>query len=211
MAGHSLARVTSLLAEVRPGDSHQLSARATGPWREADSGWSQLCGTLAVVTAGHAFDYLERHDSAIQERRQSAQTSFGIHKEVFDRMMCPEDQAARRWIIQNPAVPTAEDEPRQDWLHTANDLLDEAPPGWEVERPPARAHLKRVLNTFGFLEFVHRHYWSMEKGLVEWLSPPVAKVWERIGPLVKDEALRRDEPDYCLAARRFGQSCVAWR
>ena len=62
-----------------------------------------------------------------------------------------------------------------------------------------------------FLGFVGKHYWNMENELVSWISPSVAKVWERISLYVENEAELRSEPDFYESAREFGQYCVQWR
>ena len=86
-----------------------------------------------------------------------------------------------------------------------------SPEGWQKERPPGREHLKQILNTLDFIGFVASHYWTIENELVEWMNPLVAKVWERIGPYVEDEAKRRNEPDFYQAARELGDQCLEWR
>jgi hypothetical protein len=90
-------------------------------------------------------------------------------------------------------------------------LLDEAPLDAPGGRGVGRAHLKVVLNDFDFIGFVNDNYWTMEQEIVEWLSPSIAKVWERIGAYIEWEASRRNEPDYYEAARTFGQYCIKWR
>jgi hypothetical protein len=89
--------------------------------------------------------------------------------------------------------------------------LNKRPRGWKGERPPGKEYLKEVLNTLDFLGFVAKHYWNMGNELVTWMSPPVAKVWERIYLYVKQEAERRNEPDFYESASEFGQYCVDWR
>ena len=167
--------------------------------------------TLSLVTGGLAFAFVEYIQDATQRAREHAVASFGIYKEVFDRLMNPQDTAARRWIIQT--LPSLEQmNGDQDvWLSRVNALLDERPAGWEGERSPGGEHLKQVLNTFDFLGFVARHYWNMENELVEWMSPSIAKVWERVSLCVEDEARRRNEKDFYESAREFGNQCVEWR
>jgi len=117
---------------------------------------------------------------------------------------------ARRWIILN--LPTRQEhEDDQAWLGRTIAALDERPEEREDGRPPGRDYLKEVLNTFDFIGFVAQHYWKMENELVTWMSPPVAKVWERIHLYVEYEAKQRNEPDFYESAREFGKYCVEWR
>jgi hypothetical protein len=177
--------------------------------------WGNLEGfasliTMSLVIGGLAFAFTEYLQTTIQQRRESAEASFNIYKEVYDKIMNPEAMATRRWIILN--LPTRENqEDDQAWLKRTIAALDKRPKGWESDRPPGRDHLKDVLNTLDFLGFVGKHYWNMENELVTWISPSVAKVWERIYLYVEDEANRRGEPDFYESAREFGQYCVEWR
>jgi hypothetical protein len=178
--------------------------------------WSLLEGltglaTLCLVIGGLVFAFIEYRRSAIQDSRQSAQSSFAIYREMYDRLADPEDAAARRWILQN--LPTLEemDGDEEAWLARTQELLNQRPPDWMDPRPPGKAHLKRILNTFDFIGFVGIHYWTIENELVEWMNPVIAKVWERIYFYVEDEARRRNEPDYYQAARDLGDRCLQWR
>jgi hypothetical protein len=167
--------------------------------------------TMSLFFGGVVFAFLEYVQTAIQRKRESAEASFNIYKELYDRLMNTEALEARRWIILN--LPTLEDagNDRTLWQERAKKVLDEIPAGWQSERAPGREYLKQVLNTFDFIGFVAQHYWNMENELVMWMSPSVAKVWERIEPIVEEEADKRHEPDYYESARNFGKYCVEWR
>jgi hypothetical protein len=177
--------------------------------------WSLLEGiaslaTVSLIIGGLAFAFTEYVQTTIQQRRESAEASFNIYKEVYDKLMNPEATAARRWIILN--LPTRQDgEEDEAWLKRTRAALNERPKGWKGERPPGTDYLKDALNTFDFIGFVAKHYWNMDYALVSWMSPSVVKVWERISLYVNDEAERRHEPDFYIAAREFGQHCVEWR
>jgi len=176
--------------------------------------WNLLEGmaslvTVSLVIGGLAFAFIEYVQTAIQQSRENAETSFNMYKEIYYRLMNPEAVEARRWIIMN--LPAKKDLDNEIWLKQTVVALDNIPRGWKSERPPGRDHLKEVLNTFDFIGFVAKHYWNMENELVTWMSPPVAKVWERIWFYVEDEADRRGEPDFYQSAREFGQYCVEWR
>jgi hypothetical protein len=178
--------------------------------------WSLLEGiasvvTLSLVIGGVIFAFGEYMQNAIQHRRESAEASFGIYREVFDRLMSSEALAARRWIILNLPTLREKNNDKEAWLACVKGLLNKCPENWEGERPPGKECLKQVLNTFDFVGFVATHYWNMENELVEWMSPSIAKVWERVYLYVEDEANRRNEPDFYQSAREFGQYCLEWR
>jgi hypothetical protein len=167
--------------------------------------------TMSFIVGGLIFAFIENIQIAIQRKRESAEAAFNIYKDIFDRLMNPGAQAARRWIILNldPINDFPGDETQ--WLECTTKKLNDIPPGWKGDRPPGREYLKEVLNTFDFIGFVEKHYWSMDTELVSWMSPSIAKVWERIGFFVEDEARRRNEPDYYESARNFGRNCLDWR
>lgn len=177
--------------------------------------WSLLEGiaslvTVSLVIGGLAFAFIEYVQTAVQQSRENAETSFNMYKEVYYKLMVPEAVAARRWIILN--LPVKQDhEDDQTWLRRTIDALDKHPEGQNCERSPGRDCLKEVLNTFDFIGFVAKHYWNMNNELVTWMSPPVAKVWERIHLYVEHEAEKRNEPDFYESAREFGEYCVNWR
>ncbi len=169
--------------------------------------------SLAVVIGGAVFVAKEYIDSEMQGTLVAAEAAFNMYKDIFGRITDPEETAARRWIILNiePLDPGADREARVEWLRAFMAQLKATPPDWAHELPPGHWYLKRVLNSLDFLGYVEEHYWELEDDLVEWLSPPVAKVWERIGPYVEYEAHRRAEPDFYKSARVFGEKCVRYR
>jgi hypothetical protein len=118
---------------------------------------------------------------------------------------------ARRWIILNLPTLDALGGDQQAWLEHVRSRINSVPRGWRGQRPPGKEYVKEVLNTLDFLGFVQRNYWSIENELVTWMSPPIAKVWERLEPYVEEEARQRNEPDYYESAREFGKYCLEWR
>ena len=127
------------------------------------------------------------------------------------RLNEPQAISARRWIIQNVPTLTQHGGEAEDWLAEVKRLLGQTPGKSYDERPVGKEYLKIVLNGFDFIGFVAQHYWSMENELVVWMSPLVAKIWERVGVYVEDEALRRNEDDFFRAARDFGNYCLEYR
>ncbi len=167
--------------------------------------------TMSLFIGGIVFAFIEYSQNAIERRRQMAETSFNIYKEVYDRLMSSEQLKARRWIICNIEILDEAATDRKTWLQQVNAALDHLPEAWPGDRPPGREYLKQTLNTFDFIGFTADNYWSLDTELVEWMSPAVAKIWERIGPYVEEESAVRNEPDYYESARRFSQACVEWR
>lgn len=167
--------------------------------------------TFSLLVGGLTFAFIDYVQNEVQRKLESAQACFNIYKEVYDRLMDPKDLEARRWIIDN--VPTLKEigNDKEKWLKCVSEQIDHVPKGWQGDRAPGKEYLKKVLNTFDFIGFVAEHYWSMENELVEWMSPSIVKVWERIEGYVEDEADRRDEKDYYEPARKFGKRCVEWR
>ena len=167
--------------------------------------------TTALIMGGLVFAFVENLQNANQRELEKAVTSYNIYKDVFDRFMSPEAQADRRWIILNLKPLDDFGGDRQTWLAEVENLLNVGPQDPQGNRTPGRVHVKNVLNNLDFVGFVANHYWSMENELVFWMSPAIAKVWERIGAYVEEEARLRDEPDYYESAREFADYCLSWR
>lgn len=183
---------------------------------EGQINWDILDGiagvaTFSIVVGGVVFAFINYVQSAVQREREEAQASFNIYKELYDRLMDPEAVAARRWVLKNIPPPGDYGKDKKAWLGQVNSNLNRIPRGWKGERPPGKEYLKNMLNTLDFIGFVANHYWNMENELVIWMSPSIAKVWERIELYVEEEAKQRNEPDYYGSAREFGRYCVQWR
>ena len=177
--------------------------------------WALLEGytglwSLSLLISGLVFALSEYRSNEVQQRLGNAVASFDIYTELYNRITDPEETAARRWIILN-IEPRARGQPQEEWLADVKAKLQEKPDDWDQEMAPGHIYLKRALNTFYFIGFADQHYWNMKNELVEWMSPPIAKVWERIGPYVEQEAIERAEPDFYKAARAYGQHCLNWR
>lgn len=167
--------------------------------------------TVSLIVGGLIFVFLEHSQNTIQAERQNAEASFNIYKEIYDRLMSAEDLAARRWIIVNiPTLKQMGNDPAA-WLGKVKAIIEASPKDPETGRPVGKETIKRVLNTFDFIGFVTSYYWNMENELAEWMSPAVAKVWERLYLYVEDEKKRRNESDYYQAACAFGDYCLRWR
>jgi hypothetical protein len=167
--------------------------------------------TFSLVVGGLLFGFINYVQNAVQRKRDDAEASFNIYQEMYSRLMNSEALEARRWVIVN--LPTLEEmgNDRDAWLKHVTNKINRAPRGRSGKRSPGQEYLKSILNTFDFIGFVAKHYWNMENELVIWMSPPVAKVWERIYLYVEKEAEARNEPDYYQSARDFADYCLNWR
>jgi hypothetical protein len=186
----------------------------TGVVTEEGQAWSLLEGmtglaTLSLAMGGIVFAAIEYYESSEERADKAAQEEFNLYQDIFDQLMDPDEIAARRWIILNIPL-RAEGEPEEEWILKVRSIIFQKPPG-STDIAPGHGCVKQVLNTFDYLGFVACHYWDLEGPLIEWMNPPIAKVWERIGPYVEEEARRRNEPDYYKSARDFGNHCIAWR
>ena len=166
--------------------------------------------TVAMVLGGLLFALFQHIGTKIKEARDRAQISYDIYQSLHSRLTAPEAEAARRWILMH--IPAREPEQStQAWLTQVQEAINNKPTGWTDELSPGQQHVKRVLNNFDCLGFVAEHYLSVEEALLEWMSPPISKVWERIGPYVEDQSKRRHEPDFYKSARFIGELCIEWR
>lgn len=175
--------------------------------------WGVLDGfmslaTLAVLFGGGIFALGEYIESDAVRKENAAQISFSLFQRIFDRLMDPDEVAARRWILQN--VPKRDQYADEEaWMLAIRDILFRSRDAGSIA--DGHSCVKKVLNTFDYIGFVASNYWPMEGPLIEWMAPPVAKVWELIGPYIEEEARRRNEPDYYKWARAFGTDCIEWR
>jgi hypothetical protein len=203
--GLALFPLTSWL----PGSTGTGPAARPVDWNILGSITSLL--TTALIFGGLVFAFFDNIQNGINRKLEHAETSYNIYKDVFDRLMNPEAQAARRWIILNLPTLAEMGGDKAAWLKLVTARLNEVPAGAAGSRPPGLENLKLVLNSFDFIGFVSKHYWSVENELVFWMSPSISKVWERIDLFVEEEARLRNEPDYYESAREFGNYCLIWR
>ena len=194
---------------VFPGTIHLKDAPETVDWGILEGITSLI--TLSLIIGGGVFVFVEYINNEVQQTRESAEASFNIYENLYTRLTSPEDTASRRWILHHIPMHDADRQTLDDWVMQVRGIIFQRPPDWREGPPPGQTHVRRVLNTLDFIGFVAENYWNMENELVEWMSPLVVKVWERIGPYVEHEVMRRDEPDFFISAREFGDYCVQWR
>lgn len=166
--------------------------------------------TLAAVSGGLVFWLIDRRQKENAEAAQEKSLSFQQFRDIHDRLVNPEQEEARRWIITSIPIKPPE-QPIEDWFSQVSAIIETKPAGWTRSRSPGQIYIKQVLNNFDFIGFVATHFWNAQEADIEWLSPPVAKVWRRLGPYVEHLSTLRNEPDYYRAASNFGQYCIQWR
>jgi hypothetical protein len=170
--------------------------------------WSLLEGyasllTLAILIGGVVF-------AAREYTRQESQLSFQIYEAIHSRMTDPLEEAARRWIILN-IDPIGEDITEEEWYERTTQKIQEKPNGWKDDMPPGHQNVKRALNTLDYVGFIAENYMNVEGPLLEWMSSPIAKVWERLALYLEKQKTERGEPDYYRAAFYIGEMCLKWR
>jgi hypothetical protein len=164
--------------------------------------------TVALIIGGGIFALVEYFKNEAEEERKEAESQFNLYQDIFNRLMHPDDIAARRWIINNLPVLKGD---KEEWIKKVRSIIFEKPSGDSDTIALGHKHVKRVLNSFDNLGFVIQNYWDLEATLKDWLAPPIAKVWQRIGPYIEEEANRREEKDFYDSARKLGEECVEWR
>jgi hypothetical protein len=166
--------------------------------------------TLTVLAGGFLFWLIDRRQKDLAEAAREQSLSFQLFQTIHDRLVNPEQEEARRWILANiPIKPDAQ--PTADWFAQITPIIEARPAGWEQDRSPGQIYIKSVLSNFDFIGFVSEHFWSAKDADIEWISPPIAKVWERLGPYVRHLSELRREPDYYSSASRFGEYCIRFR
>ncbi len=166
--------------------------------------------TVALVVGGLIFTFVEYSKSEVDEERKNAETRFNLYQGIFDRLMSLGEIEARRWIIKN--IPLYDPEQsKEEWVSQVRGIIFNKSLTGGGGITPGHQYIKQVLNSFDNLGFVMENYWDLDPALQDWLAPPIAKIWQRIGPYIEEEAQRRQEPDYYDYARRLGESSVKWR
>jgi hypothetical protein len=83
--------------------------------------------------------------------------------------------------------------------------------GDQGELPEGQRYIKQTLNCLDYIGFIANHYWEIGENSLDWLSPPVAKVWRRLGPYVRYVRTLRGAKDYYVPAEYIGELCIQWR
>jgi hypothetical protein len=161
--------------------------------------------TLALLVGGLVFTVWEYS-------RQESQISFQIYEAIHKKLTDPAEEAARRWIINEITVFEDEKElTKEQWIEKISKAILERPEDWDENLAPGHKNVKMTLNTLDYVGFISQNYVNVEGPLLEWMSSPIAKVWERLKPYIEHERLEKNEPDYYQAAYHIGEKCLTWR
>ena len=177
---------------------------------QANCAWDLLEGyvgmiTLAILVGGLVFTVWEYS-------RQESQISFQIYEAIHEKITDPAEEAARRWIINEITVFEDEkDLTKEQWIEKTSATIHKQPRGWKEKLSPGHINVKMTLNTLDYVGFVSQNYVNVEGPLLEWMSSPIAKVWERLKPYIDYERIEKNEPDYYKAAYHIGEKCLKWR
>jgi hypothetical protein len=153
---------------------------------------------------------VEYADKENAKTREKAKLSYEIYQAIFEKLTAPEQEAARRWILTNIPVKKA-DEEMGVWYEQANAAIMRRTPGANDDLPEGQTAVKLTLNCFDYIGFIANHYWDVDDDSLDWISPPIAKVWKRIGPYVNHIRTLRKASDYYLSAELIGSRCIEWR
>lgn len=178
--------------------------------------WSHLSGFTSLVTmsllfAGLVFGLADRIQRERRDREEKKKLNYQYFNAISDRLTDPEQEEARRWIIesfkktyQNGAAP-------QELAAAVRKKLASRPKAWTERRTPGEIYLKKVLNNFDYIGFIRDNYVELDDSVMKWMSSPIAKVWLLVGSYVEEESAQRAETDFYASARRLGEACIEWR
>ena len=174
--------------------------------------WNLLGGftsmiSLAVVAGGITFagvEYVSKENAKVREK---ARLSYDIYQAIFEKLTAPEQEAARRWILTNIEA-KKDDEGIADWYQKTQAKIMDRSSGDEKGLPEGHAAVKMTLNCFDYIGFIANHYWETDNASLDWISPPIAKVWKILGPYVAYVRTLKGVSDYYESAEAFGQLCI---
>ena len=177
--------------------------------------WSLLDGfvstlSLSVIIGGLTYAVLDRIRADVTEAREKTKLSYDIYRSIFEKFTNPEQEAARRWILENVPV-KKEEEDVAAWYERTHAKIMAREPERGDDLPQGQRFLKLTLNMLDYIGFIAGHYWEIEEDSLDWISPPVAKIWRRIGPYVAHVRSLRGAQDYYVFAERIGRMCIQWR
>ncbi len=187
-----------------------------------EENWNLLEGyasviSLALLLGGLAFAFVEytekenakQHEKLVEER-EKVKLSYDIYKAIFEKLTAPEQEAARRWILSNISI-KKDGEELAAWYEQTHARILLSENGVEGGIPEGQRSVKLTLNCFDYIGFIANHYWDVEEDSLDWISPPIAKVWRRIGPYIKHVRTLRGSKDYYVSAEYIGNLCIKWR
>lgn len=169
-----------------------------------------LGGGLAFALAEYINTEKAKHQEKLAEEREKNKLSYEIYQAIFEKLTAPEQEAARRWILSNITVKN-DNEAIAAWYEQTHEKIMLSEGESESDIPEGQRAIKLVLNCFDYIGFIANHYWDIEEDSLDWISPPIAKVWRRIGPYVKHVRTLRGSKDYYNSAEYVGDLCIKWR
>lgn len=177
--------------------------------------WTLLDGfvgviSLALLVGGLTYTVLDRIRAEYAEEREKTKLSYDIYQAIFEKLTNPEQEAARRWILANIKVKKS-DEDIESWYQRTQTKIMEPGDGDESGLPEGQKFVKQTLNCLDYIGFIAHNYWEIGEGSLDWLSPPVAKVWSRLGPYVQHVRTLRGAKDYYIPAEYIGDLCIQRR
>lgn len=177
--------------------------------------WNLLEGfvavlSLSILAGGLVYPVFDRIRAEVVEAREKVKLSYVIYQAIFEKLTDAEQEAARRWILTNISI-KKDEEPLTDWYVKTHAKVMERQGEPDGELPEGQRYVKMTLNCLDYIGFIAKHYWEIEDDSLDWLSPPIAKVWRRLGPYVIHIRNLRDARDYYVFAEFIGKECIQWR
>jgi hypothetical protein len=166
--------------------------------------------SLALLVGGLTYTVLDRIRAEYSEEREKNKLSYEIYQAIFEKMTDPEEEAARRWILVNIKIKRDEEE-IESWYQRTHVKIMERGNDNQSNLPDGQKYVKQTLNCLDYIGFIANHYWEIGENSLDWLSPPVAKVWRRLGPYVRHVRTLRGAKDYYVPAEFIGELCIQWR
>jgi hypothetical protein len=159
--------------------------------REAvPEGYLVAIGVLSSATSTVAF--LVGGFMAFRQLAEVANSRhLAVSDKLFEELNSDENIAARRWVFQN--------------------LPDDPSQGIKSLTPEGQVAVKRVLNSLDRVAFLTQAGWIPEELIMPWMHPMIAKSWEKLGPYVRYEQARRNEPYYYEKVCYLAERCHQWR
>ena len=177
--------------------------------------WDLLGGFVSVLTLSFLIGsivttVIDRINADVVESREKVKLSYEIYRSIFEKLTDPDQEAARRWILENISI-KKENEDIETWYGQTHAKIMAGGNGTEEALPDGQKFVKMTLNCLDYIGFIAKHYWDIEDDSLDWLSPPVAKVWRRLGPYVLQVRMLRNSADYYAFAKYIGDLCIEWR
>ena len=166
--------------------------------------------TLSLFAGGFTFALAEYIDTEKAKQDDKNKLSYDIYQAIFDKLTDPEQEAARRWILENLEI-KKEEEDIAVWYKRTHAKIMKKTRGNKDGVPEGQNAVKLTLNCFDYIGFIAKHYWDVEKDSLDWISAPIAKVWRRLGPYVDQVRDLRGTTDYYLFAEHVGNLCIKHR